>query len=125
MTHQFVRRVLPLAAAFFGLALFTNTARAQADAAQIAKGDSLFNANRLGACWACHGAKGKGTSTAPKLADKEWLSIDGSLDAIKGVINNGIPKPKKTKTPMPPMGGGKLTPEEVDAIAAYVFKLSH
>src|ERR1044072_5452415 len=109
MTHQFVSRVLPLAAAFFGVALFANTAKAQ-DAAQIAKGDSLFNANRLGACWACHGAKGKGTSTAPKLSDKEWLDTDGTVEAIKGIINNGVPKPKKTKTPMPPMGGGKLTP---------------
>ncbi len=93
--------------------------------AQIAEGDSLFNGHRLGACWACHGANGKGTSTAPKLAgNPKWLNIDGSLEAIKGIITNGVPKPKKHAGAMPPMGGAQLTPEQIDALAAYVYSLS-
>jgi mono/diheme cytochrome c family protein len=110
--------------AFFGVALVVSTARAQ-DAALIAKGDSLFNGNRLGACWACHGKKGVGTSNGPKLNDKEWLHIPGpDAEAIKGIITNGVPKPKKAKTAMPAMGGAKLTPDQIDALAAYVVSLS-
>lgn len=91
---------------------------------QIAMGDSIFNGNQFGACWACHGSKGKGTSNGPKLNDSEWLHTDGSLEGIKGIITSGVPKPKKVKTPMPPMGGAKLSPEEIDALAAYVHSLS-
>ena len=109
-------------AAAVGLIVFAKSARAQ-DAAQIAIGDSLFNGRQLGACWACHGKKGAGTSNAPKLSDKEWLNTDGSVDGIKGIITNGVPKPKKMKAPMPPMGGGKLTPEQIDALAQYVHSL--
>src|SRR5579872_5053279 len=79
-------------------------------AAQIAEGDSLFNTHRVGACWACHGHNGKGTDVAPKLADNpKWINIDGSQDAIKGIITNGVPHPKKHSGAMPPMGGGQLT----------------
>lgn len=97
----------------------------QPTAAQIAEGDSLFNTHRVGACWACHGRAGKGTDVAPKLADNpKWLNIDGSLDAIKGIVTNGVPKPKKHSGAMPPMGGAQLTPEQIDALAAYVYSLS-
>jgi len=98
---------------------------AQPTAAQIAEGDSLFNGHRVGACWACHGQKGKGTDVAPKLADNpKWINIDGSLDAIKGIVTNGVPKPKKHPGAMPPLGGGQLTPAQIDALAAYVYSLS-
>jgi mono/diheme cytochrome c family protein len=108
-------------------ALFASAAlHAQAPtAAQIAEGDSLFNTHRVGACWACHGHGGKGTDVAPKLADNpKWLNIDGSLDAIKGIVTNGVPHPKKHSGAMPPMGGAQLTPEQIDALAAYVYSLS-
>jgi len=94
-------------------------------AAQIAEGDSLFNTHRVGACWACHGHNGKGTDVAPQLANNpKWLNIDGSLDAIKGIVTNGVPKPKKHSGAMPPMGGAQLTQEQIDALAAYVYSLS-
>jgi mono/diheme cytochrome c family protein len=93
--------------------------------AQIAEGDSLFNTHRVGACWACHGHDAKGTDVASKLADNpKWINIDGSLDAIKGIITNGAPHSKKHAGAMPPMGGAQLTPEQIDALAAYVYSLS-
>ncbi len=110
--------------AFAATIVLSGSAHAQ-DAAKIAMGDSLFNGRQMGACWACHGKAGKGTGVAPSLADKTWLNIDGSEEAIKGIIHNGVPKPKKAKAPMAPMGGGKLTEEQIDAIAAYVYSLSH
>lgn len=100
-------------------------AQVQSSAAQVGEGDTLFNGHRVGACWACHGHGGKGTDVAPKLADNpKWINIDGSLDAIKGIITNGVPKPKKHAGAMPPMGGAQLTPEQIDALAAYVYSLS-
>jgi mono/diheme cytochrome c family protein len=93
--------------------------------AQLTQGDSLFNGHRMGACWSCHGENGKGTNIAPKLAgNPKWINIDGSLDAIRGVITHGIPKPKKHPGAMPPMGGAQLTPDQIDALAAYVYSLS-
>ncbi|MSR05929.1 MAG: cytochrome c [Gemmatimonadetes bacterium] len=109
-------------AAVVAIVAVATPARAQ-DAA-VAVGDSLFNGKQMGACWACHGKKGVGTAAAPKLADKTWLTIDGSLASVKGAITAGVPKPKKSKTPMPPMGGAKLTPEQIDALAAYVVSIS-
>ena len=115
-------------AAIFTMILSVGAAQAQ-DAAPspelVAKGEALFNGKQMGACWACHGDKGKGTANAPKLADDKWLDTDGSLQGIKDVITNGVPKPKKHSGAMPPLGGGKYSGEEVDALAAYVYSLSH
>lgn len=125
MIHAFrLDRIHPAVwAAVFGVLAVATPARAQ-DAAQVATGDSLFNGRQMGACWACHGKKGIGTAAGPKLNDKVWLNTDGTLDGVKGIITTGVPKPKKSKTPMPAMGGGKLTPEQVDALAAYVVSLA-
>src|SRR5688572_375805 len=88
-------------AALAGVALVGGSLQAQdakePTAAQIALGDTIFNRNALGACWACHGAAGKGTSNGPKLNDSEWLNTDGSVEGIKGIVVAGVPKPKKAK----------------------------
>src|SRR3954469_4062348 len=85
-------------AAIFTMILSVGAAQAQ-DAQpspeQVTKGEALFNGKQQGACWACHGNNGKGTSNAPKLADDQWLDTDGTLSGIKGIITNGVPKPKK------------------------------
>jgi mono/diheme cytochrome c family protein len=132
MSQTNSRRVhaLTAAAASLGAMLFATALRAQdaaPDAAKVTAGEALFNGTQLGACWACHGKAGKGTSNAPKLADakRAWLDSDGSLEAIKGTITTGVAKPKKFPGAMPPMGGGKYTPEQVDQLAAYVYSLSH
>lgn len=95
--------------------------------AQVALGDSIFHgqvANSI--CYTCHGPEAKGTLTiAPDLTDPIWLHGDGSYGAIVATITAGVPKPKESSAPMAPMGGPPLTAEQIMAVAAYVYRLSH
>ena len=75
-------------------------------------------------CVACHGPGGSGSAAGPVLADQEWLNISGSYDEIVAVITNGVPNPAQFPAPMPPLGGGSFTPEQVRELAAYVLALS-
>ena len=91
--------------------------------AAIAKGDTIFHKN--GMCYACHGANAEGT-VGPNLTDAEWLHGDGSYDMIVATVTSGVPADKAKKgIPMPPKGGSSITDEEVKAVAAYVYSLSH
>lgn len=76
-------------------------------------------------CSACHGANGTGTPAGPALNDNEWLNVTGQYPEIVTVINTGVPNPKQFPGAMPPKGGGNFTDEQVRAIAAYVYALSH
>jgi mono/diheme cytochrome c family protein len=92
----------------------------------VALGDSIFHGQAGGGtCYACHGQDGKGTGVGPNLTDGEWLNTDGSLEGLVKTIQTGVPTPKKAPAPMPPMGGASLTPEQVRAVAAYEYSLSH
>lgn len=93
------------------------------DAKLVADGKKIFTGK--GNCYACHGADAKGTPLAPNLTDTTWINIDGTLASIEGLIKTGVPKPKEHPAPMPPMGGASLKPEELQAVAAYVWSLSH
>jgi mono/diheme cytochrome c family protein len=77
-----------------------------------------------GNCSACHGANLKGTVLAPDLTDGEWLNGDGSVQMIESTVKVGVAKPKKHPAPMPPMGGAKLSPEEIQAVAGFVKEQS-
>ena len=76
-----------------------------------------------GNCHVCHAKTGKGTPLGPDLTDGEWIHIDGSLPAIAGLVRSGVAKPARYPAPMLPMGGAKLTKEEIDAVATYVKEL--
>lgn len=93
------------------------------DAKQVEDGRKIFAGK--GTCFVCHGADAKGTPLAPNLTDAEWLNVDGSRAGIADLVKTGVPKPKKHPAPMPPMGGASLKPDEVQAVAAYVWSLSH
>ncbi len=91
--------------------------------ALVALGDSVFHGRVGGAtCFACHGAKGAG-GLAPPLTSGKWLHSDGSYASIMRVVREGVAKPSLGPTPMPPMGGVNLTPEQLRAVAAYVYRL--
>jgi mono/diheme cytochrome c family protein len=91
--------------------------------AAIAKGDTIYH--KSGLCYACHGSNAEGT-VGPSLIDAEWLHGDGSYDMLVATITAGIPAEKAKKgIPMPPKGGSSITDEEVKAVAAYVYSLSH
>ena len=92
----------------------------------VALGDSIFHGQVAGGtCTACHGQDAKGTAIAPDLTDNQWLNGDGSYQFIVHTVHTGVPQPKQHPAPMPPMGGATLTDEQVNAVAAYVYSLSH
>jgi glucose/arabinose dehydrogenase/cytochrome c5 len=92
----------------------------------VALGNRIFHGEVGGAaCTGCHGADGAGTPLGPNLADTEWLWSDGSVDGIASTITQGVMQPKQYRAPMPPLGGAQLSPEQVRALAAYVWGLSH
>ena len=73
-----------------------------------------------GNCATCHGQNLKGGPLAPDLTDAQWLHVDGSLEAIEKLVRTGVPKPLKHPAPMPPMGGGTLSEQELKAVSAFV-----
>jgi mono/diheme cytochrome c family protein len=96
--------------------------------ANIAMGDSLFN---NGSCQRCHGKGGIGAANAPALDGKKWLQLTtGSFDEIVAVITTGVPA-EKIKDPthrnaMRARGGPmNLTDPQIQALAAYVYTLTH
>ena len=109
------------------LVLSVRPAAAQAPAgvtpAAIAKGDTIFH--KSGNCYACHGANGEG-AVGPNLTDATWIHSDGSYDAIVKQITTGVPQNEsKSGIVMPPKGGANISDDEVKAVAAYVWSLSH
>ena len=111
------------------LALILSAAPAAAQApagvtpAAITKGDSIFHKN--GNCYACHGANAQG-AVGPNLADSTWIHSDGSYDAIVKTITTGVPQNEsKSGIVMPPKGGSTISDDDVKAVAAYVWSVSH
>jgi len=68
-----------------------------------------------------------GGSSAPAQnhSGKKWLWSDGSYSGIEKTITEGVSQPKQYRSPMPPMGGAQLTADQISALAAYVWGLSH
>lgn len=85
-------------------------------------GKAIFEGK--GNCHVCHGKEGKGTPLAPDLTDGAWIQADGSLASVRDIIAHGVDKPRSHPVPMPPMGGARLTKQEIDAVAAYVMQLA-
>jgi len=74
---------------------------------------------KFAACAACHGMDGKGNQAlgAPNLTDDIWLHGWGE-NAIMAMVNNG-------KTNQMPAQADKLTPEQIQVLASYVWGLSN
>jgi mono/diheme cytochrome c family protein len=92
----------------------------------VALGDRIYHGQVAAAtCTGCHGANAKGTPLGPDLTGTKWLWGDGSYAAIAKIVTAGVPQPKQYRSPMPPMGGAQLTDDQVSAVAAYIWALSH
>jgi mono/diheme cytochrome c family protein len=92
----------------------------------VALGERIYRGQVGGAaCTGCHGANGGGSPLGPDLTGKKWLWSDGSYAGIKKTITDGVPQPKQYRSPMPAMGGAQLTADQVSALAAYIWSLSH
>lgn len=91
--------------------------------AMVDKGNEIFH--KQGLCYACHGQDAKGL-VGPNLTDDVWLHSKGSYDEIVKQIMTGVPKEQsKSGVPMPAKGGASITDDDVKAVAAYVYSLSH
>ena len=95
------------------------TPPAGATAEMVTAGQQTFST----ICAACHGPDAKGTQLAPNLTDAEWINIDGTYAAMQNLVKTGVPTPKQFPSPMPPMGGGNLSDDQIKAVAAYVWSL--
>jgi len=94
--------------------------------AMVALGDRIYHGEVGGAtCVGCHGGRGTGSPLGPSLTAKKWLWSDGSYAGILKTIRDGVTQPKEYRGPVPPMGGAQLTPDQLAALAAYVWALSH
>jgi mono/diheme cytochrome c family protein len=76
-------------------------------------------------CTGCHGGDARGSPQGPDLLSPTLLWSDGSPAGLAQTIRDGVLQPKQFRTPMPPMGGAQLTPEQVAALAAYLWALRH
>ena len=96
--------------------------------AMIAEGDSLFHSS---GCVLCHGADAKGAQNGPNLTGPTFLHVNGTYPDFVRLITSGVPadsiKDSSHRFPMRPRGGGQhpLTDDQVKAVAAYVYSLSH
>jgi mono/diheme cytochrome c family protein len=82
----------------------------------VALGERIYRGQVGGAaCTGCHGESGQGTPLGPNLTGKKWLWSDGSYAGIAKTISEGVSEPKQYRSPMPPMGGAQLTPDQLSA----------
>jgi cytochrome c oxidase cbb3-type subunit 3 len=74
---------------------------------------------KFSTCAACHGASGEGNQAlgAPNLSDNIWLHGAGEAAIIDRIT--------KGKVNQMPAQEGKLTPEQIKVLAAYVWGLSN
>jgi mono/diheme cytochrome c family protein len=92
----------------------------------VALGERIYR-GQVGkaACTGCHGESGQGSPLGPPLTGQKWLWSDGSWAGIAKSIADGVSQPKNYRSPMPGNGGAQLTADQVSALAAYVWSLSH
>lgn len=93
------------------------------DSQLVQQGRRIYTS--AGNCAGCHGASGSGGSLGPNLTDSRWLNGNGSYESIAGLVRSGVARPRQFPAPMPPKGGGALSEQQVCAVAAYVYSLSH
>lgn len=91
-------------------------------AAMIQEGSQIFHGP--GNCFTCHGQDAKGTSLAPDLTATTHLWVS-AYPTYVDLIKKGVPQPKQHPAPMLPRGGSQITDDQVAAVAAYEWALSH
>jgi mono/diheme cytochrome c family protein len=93
----------------------------------VARGDSIFHGRAAGGlCYVCHGTDANGTPLGPTLLEHQWLTGSGSYEFIQQRVTDGMAAPTPPYlSPMPPMGGVNLSREEIKAVSAYVYAISH
>jgi len=89
----------------------------------VERGRQVFENPRQ--CIRCHGENASG-DIGPNLTDDSWIHAKGSYLDIVSAVLNGVRLEQSTRgIPMPPKGGSNLTDDEVHAVAAFVWYISH
>jgi mono/diheme cytochrome c family protein len=117
--------VVMLAAARPAAAQVSPTARPEGVTdSSIAWGRQLFHGSAN--CAACHGQDARGTDEGPALTGALWLHGPGTYRWLVEQIKRGIPAHRTwTGTPMPMRGWSNMPDEDVRAVAAYVWSITH
>ena len=93
--------------------------------AMVEEGQTIFMG--AGLCAVCHGMDASG-AVGPNLVDDEWLTGEGAYPELIDQITNGVSLADVKNALgmiMPPTGGSTITDDQVKAVAAYVWTLSH
>jgi cbb3-type cytochrome c oxidase subunit III len=115
--------VAAFAAALGALSLEAQAVPEGATQSMVDRGKEIFT--KQGLCYACHGQEGKGL-VGPNLTDATWIHGKGTYEEIIGIVTKGITKEEaKGGVPMPAKGGSSISDDDVKAVAAYVYSLSH
>lgn len=92
-------------------------------AAMVLRGREIFKGK--GNCHNCHGPDAMGL-LGPNLTDGEWWDAKGTYLAILQLINTGVPIHESTRgIAMPPRGGSPIDDHDVQAVASWVWRVSH
>jgi mono/diheme cytochrome c family protein len=84
----------------------------------VVHGDRVFHGEAAnGQCSVCHGIDGKGTPNGNDLTAGMFVWSDGSVKELKRTILHNMA--------VAPGMDGDLKPDDVDAVAAYVWAISH
>jgi len=92
-------------------------------AGMVRLGREIFRGK--GNCHNCHGPEARGL-LGPDLTDAEWWDAKGTYLAILQLVNYGVPIEQSARgVAMPPRGGSAIDDHDTQAVAAYVWRLSH
>jgi mono/diheme cytochrome c family protein len=90
----------------------------------IASGKALFHGSAN--CSACHGVGGRGTEYGPAITGALWLHGPGTYESLIAQVKHGVPASRSaTGSPMPMRGWNQMNDDDVKAVAAYVWSISH
>ena len=92
-------------------------------AEMVLRGKGVFEGDGL--CSNCHGADAMGL-LGPNLTDSEWWHAQGSyLSIVQQVLVGVTEAESRSGVAMPARGGSNIGEADVQAVAAYVWRLSH
>jgi mono/diheme cytochrome c family protein len=90
----------------------------------IAWGKALFHGSAN--CSACHGEGGRGTAYGPNITGALWLHGPGTYQSLIEQVKHGVPASRSaTGEAMPMRGWTTMNDDDVKAVAAYVWSISH
>lgn len=90
----------------------------------IAWGQALFHGPAN--CSSCHGDGGRGADRGPNITGALWLHGPGTYESLIEWVKRGVPASRTyTGEAMPACGGSPMNALDIQAVAAYVWSISH